>query len=103
MTERMKLLAAAEAAKELIAVLMKQGWQPIETAPRDGTYVLLWCVPHSESKMGSAFAATWESDDDELDYSDWLIPLAEDKEGGWGNGVLRWEPTHWRPLIAPRD
>ena len=86
---------------------VEQGWQPIETAPRDGTEVLLWCVPgrHSESEMGSIFAALWwdvAGPEDDPD-GDWIIPLADDKEGGWGSGAFRWEPTHWRPLTAPRD
>lgn len=60
-------------------------WQPIETAPRDGTRVLVyqkdWC-----EDGGSVFEAR------------------VNRYGGWGDPVYReWtcEPTYWRPIPAP--
>ena len=77
-------------------------WQPIETAPRDGTEVLLWCAPHSDMEMDSIFAAAWVTDagDEKRPYSTWIIPQADDKEGGWAD-TLRWMPTHWMPMPEP--
>ncbi len=57
------------------------GWLPIETAPRDGTTVLLW-------------AAGWRN------------PLT-----GWTYGADDWQdlraagspPTHWQPLPPPPE
>ena len=72
------------------------GWQPIETAPKDGTIIDVWlgdadagersfyCAP------GSCRSANWH----------WL-------EGKWrpfaGASVLVTfvQPTHWQPLPAP--
>ena len=56
------------------------GWQPIETAPKDGTRVLLWIEP---VKIAMPFAwqdGRWMGDD---------YPLN-----------MAW-PTHWMPLPEP--
>lgn len=66
-------------------------WQPIETAPRDGTAVLgYWSRPHGladipsdESNYGITAYLNFEwvsADDDEVFYS---------------------PPTHWMPLPEP--
>lgn len=59
-----------------------QGWQPISSAPRDGSYVLGF-GPHET--RGSYMDAIHF-------YRDrWTITWMD----GFG------EPTHWRPLPAP--
>jgi Lar family restriction alleviation protein len=79
-------------------------WQPIETAPRDGTKVFLW-----HQKWGSAPVGWW----------DWVEGPCEDGTGGFclwhvveknlpptEDGLI-WPdemelPTHWMPMpIAP--
>lgn len=53
-----------------------EGWRPIETAPKNGTFVLL-------SASGLPAIARWF-------------------ETGWYSGALRMPSvTHWRPLPAP--
>ncbi len=52
-------------------------WQPIETAPKDGEYVLLW-FPKIERDMRS----WWDRDG-------WIV----DAHGDIG------QPTHWAPLL----
>ncbi len=70
-------------------------WQPIETAPRDGTVVLL----------GRDVGEPWgfvrgyghfEGKADEL-ISGWLSYGLYDPPGNLGLG----NPTHWMPLPAP--
>lgn len=69
-------------------------WQPIETAPKDETPILLW-FPNAELHVIAAF------------WSDVSPP--EGKLGGWydsdgaGNPVTTWfdEPTHWMPMLEP--
>lgn len=62
-------------------------WQPIETAPKDGTQVLLW---RDETIVGR-----WQIDD---------------RRPYWTGGDIYWRgvrwcrdhnPTHWQPLPEP--
>lgn len=68
-------------------------WQPIETAPKDGTEVLLWLgFPFSRIEY-----AKW--------YQGWGLwidaedPEPEDSDEVRGTGEL--VPTHWMPLPEP--
>lgn len=71
----------------------KQQWQPIETAPKDGTSVRLL------SERGND-VGYW------CDYSG-REPAAKDPESGevlhgeWSTELGNGEPTHWMPLPAP--
>ena len=75
---------AALAAIEESGIHLVKGWQPIETAPKDGTDVLL-------GAEGWVIIGSWFRFDDE------------------GNG--RWmhedgatcDPTHWQPLPSPPE
>lgn len=65
-------------------------WNPIETAPKDGTYILAYSpLAH------------------EFNYSNIRVTYyrrSEDKQGfiGWGEFNSRnWPPTHWMPLPEP--
>jgi hypothetical protein len=63
--------------------VIEQGWQPIETAPKDGTPVLCF-EPHSMG--GYCFVAAPNED------GDWCDNLAT---------LNTYKPTHWMPLPAP--
>jgi hypothetical protein len=80
------------------APAIPEGWQPIETAPKDGTYIMLtngvnvaqgwWehqepCIRENRDTMGNYID---QQEDDGFD--DWL-----DCEGG-----MQQSPTHWMPL-----
>lgn len=63
----------------------KNGWKPIETAPKDGTAVLI-CI-----NQGTAFDAWWDQADQ-----------------AWVDGRLNryeeqytYSPTHWMPMPEP--
>lgn len=60
-------------------------WMPIETAPKDGTRVLLYRGGFAES-MAVAWFSCMEFNDD------CWIPM---------NGSVFPEPTHWMPLPEP--
>jgi hypothetical protein len=66
----------------------RQGWMPIETAPKDGTRVLVWIA--DKSYTGHAFAKPWF-------YS------TDGRFGGGAEGYNGdWNITHWMPLpLAP--
>jgi hypothetical protein len=75
-----------EANARLIAAA-PSGWQAIETAPKDGTAVLVY---------------------QKIDSAHWLITPAYFAGGHWlivcfhdGNVEYEIAPTHWQPLPAP--
>lgn len=70
-------------------------WQPIETAPRDGTPVLVY-PPTWGSKAASI--AVWDRDE----YAKEPRPYWR-RDDGLGKKYLSREkpPTHWMPLPLP--
>ena len=62
---------------------MADEWRPIETAPEDGTSVLLWQPTHRGGYVVIAYF--------DLFYLAWR----EEEEG------ISLDPTHWRPLPEP--
>lgn len=98
-------------------------WRPIETAPRDGSPIVGWCVHAADiyyEEAGNrltdygarveglshvedgAHVIAWEDAREESDgweHPSYTIP------GGWvltnGDGETMANPTHWHPLPAP--
>ncbi|MEC9345534.1 MAG: hypothetical protein VYB54_04855 [Pseudomonadota bacterium] len=66
-------------------------WQPIETAPKDGTPVLVW----SEHDEPSAVVARWEWTWDMWEYVDTMLADVS-PEGPPA-------PSHWSPINAPEN
>ncbi len=84
--------ALAEAMRDhrlqSIAALGAENWQPIETAPRDGDVILVFCprVGVTEAQYEhQAVEPFWN-------YDVWDIKFQEEH---------RCDPTHWRPLPSP--
>jgi hypothetical protein len=67
------------------------GWMPIETAPKDGTAVLLWRLYDA----GQITQAYWRRDTSD-GTSAW-------GGSGWSFGEGCMQPTHWMPLPSPPD
>ena len=67
-------------------------WQPIETAPKDGTKVWLF-IPSDEPQQVVGLFDTWG------DHSWWAYAdrVLQDITGEAGT------PTHWMPLPAPPE
>lgn len=80
-----RLVAALEAAR-------KDGWQPIETAPKDGTHVLLWFEWHDLPVVGDFRYGRWWS----VHSLGGNLPRPNGMD--WEE-VMR--PTHWMPLPLP--
>lgn len=68
-------------------------WQPIETAPKDGTVIDLWAV----DRCANCF---WYEQEDPEDwrYSEWRQLYSEAPHSSFPLGL---EPTHWMPLPEP--
>lgn len=76
----------------------REGWRPIETAPKDGDAdsltesVLLGFAPDEEGFSPTAREGFWHTE-----LQCWASALSPD----WRDGP---QPTHWQPLPeAPRD
>lgn len=73
-------------------------WQPIETAPKDGTEILVWC------KSGGVARVRWNSyRHDGMDWQDW-----EMRADRWhaahdpvGDQLYATVASHWMPLPSP--
>lgn len=72
-------------------------WQPIETAPKDGTYVLLY-FPHRNLVIGGLWEYQGEGDWEMgiEDWQDWCtdddVVIQEDPS---------YAPTHWMSIPNP--
>lgn len=64
------------------------GWQPIETAPKDGTMLLLGGVDFVDTGSFSVETGLWF--DSRGPGYEWEV---------WGRGEL--SPTHWMPTPKP--
>lgn len=70
-------------------------WQPIETAPKDGTPVLLfeWRGDPWEEPEANIFVGEWDHHrDGELYKTQWVCTEYE---------AFNHNPTHWMPLPPP--
>lgn len=91
---RPKLIAELDAALQHQSYLPveAEGWQPIETAPKDGKRVDLWVRPWDAFANGNPGRITdaWFED------GEWKRVLA-----GWPHNVSSCgEATHWMPLAT---
>lgn len=91
-----------EAAAEIERLRAAQAWQPIETAPRDGTPVLLLVArAHGAAVIVEAemVHGVWEygPNGDRVDLPpQWVAPYEV-----WGGNTVTDDATHWRPLPEP--
>ena len=82
--------ASAQGFRDGVASV-SAGWQSIETAPKDGSYLLLW-----EQYSDAPFVGYWSD-------GSWSVSHEHvDAEGGWDGAnvvdALSMPITHWMPL-----
>jgi hypothetical protein len=66
---------------------IEQDWQPIETAPKDGTKVLVYATVLHPEKWG-------------VHLEPMVCAASYHPDAGWCVCEIR-DATHWRPLPAP--
>jgi hypothetical protein len=69
------------------------GWMPIETAPKDGTKILLWMVHQNAKYSADPVSEGWEAPV----TAEWI----DHNGGGWTWYGLCGKPTKWQPLPNP--
>lgn len=69
------------------ACLSERGWQPIDTAPRDGTEVIIF----NGHGKGTIFVGFYVGDEEDMEPHWARIDSLE----------IFYEPTHWHPLPQP--
>jgi hypothetical protein len=77
------------------------GWQPIDSAPKDGTEILVYCPAGQQAKSGWAFGPAIQSVkwDGSLTHQNsmWWTLTGYHEADAWP------EPTHWMPLPPPPE
>lgn len=92
-TRAIEQILADDAIKALRSLPTDDGWQPIATAPRDGTRIDIWDPDCGGIRVADAYwsggqkSGGWHAPNQDYDGMDGLYA----KDG----------PTHWRPLPAP--
>jgi hypothetical protein len=92
-------VSAETIVDKLLAAQQDGGWQPIETAPKDGTWVDLWVRDWNDNGKRIPFCI-WDDDK-------WLTSVFPNDYGPLSECVNtfvkddEWKPTHWRPIPAP--
>ena len=88
-------IAAEEKADAILALIREEAWQPIETAPKDGTEFQAWLVDQNDEPIcweprcrfdHHGNFQVWERVD--FDLADWDTQF-------W------FRPTHWMPQPEP--
>lgn len=69
----------------------KHEWQPIETAPRDGTRVLVWVPKYAEHFVAALMTCPDDGD------QQWIVARFHEPK----ISVIAPSPTHWMPLPEP--
>jgi hypothetical protein len=75
-------------------------WQPIETAPKDGSRFLVLCEGYKDEAGLDIFQAVYEYELGIDDYEfNLYVPIPCDKRGTYE--LLYRDATHWMPLPEP--
>jgi hypothetical protein len=88
-----KAYRAMIAAAPQPAPAAEKGWRPIETAPKDGSLILTWCVHVNAEFCDDAVAEGYAGPV----IAKWI----DHNGGGWTWHGLAGTHTHWQPLPEP--
>lgn len=96
----------AQQSKQIVDLALMVKWQPIETAPKDGTVILLLSIPDEMQRPARVAMGHWNPEGDS-----WVDEMGRfDGEayelaqtGVWNSGGGWFQPnevSHWMPLPA---
>ena len=74
-------------------------WRTIESAPKDGTSILVHAFhpdTHICKSIDTVVAAWWQEEDDPTDEGEWMCWMSIPNDP-----CCPFEPTHWMPLPDP--
>lgn len=71
--------------------MSSEAWQPIESAPKDGTYVIVW----PPTWPSATSCARWDADP----YAVRSRPFWRRLDAVGVNDSRDYPPTHWRPVL----
>jgi hypothetical protein len=86
--------------RTLLSAVDGDGWRPIETAPKDGSRILVFDEMAADNESPVVMVA-WLNDAERHNRKRfaWCVPGSwQDEQGGHCTAD---RPTHWRPLPAP--
>lgn len=78
-------------------------WQPIDTAPKDGTHVLLWIKYGDFPVVGYWFTHQGTDLGWQMEKEHFEVSCATYCYGGSVCNAYRTTPTHWMPLPDPPE
>lgn len=79
------------AERDLSVVLGVLAWRPIETAPKDGSRVIIW--------DGAPYIAKWAEEANDYQFTSYPGWQIFDCDDGFYS-IASKSPTHWMPLPA---
>jgi hypothetical protein len=96
------VVAAPRLLTAALGLMEQQQWQPIETAPKDGTPVLLW--ERDETHDADAITIGAYVDFACIEVRDFQRQEPGSYRSGWYDNIqghCELQPTHWMPLPSP--
>lgn len=86
----------------------ENGWLPIETAPKDGTLIDVWCPWDGNERGGIRLTdVSWHAADEWTPHTGWSR-ITDDGDMDMVEipptcrfGLPPWNPSHWQPLPNP--
>jgi hypothetical protein len=96
-------LPNGEQTMSAYTVIRKANWQPIASAPRDGTWIMILCaesIQEADMPKPCVFTARWVTA-----WHEWWESVSETRKELRKEDASRWScyeyPTHWMPLPEP--
>lgn len=82
---------------------MKNNWQTMDTAPKDGTSIIVFGAycEHPDRRYSFVWIVKWSESEREVSAGDGLYRRV--MRGSWGTPPCEFHPTHWMPLPAAPD